>query len=67
MSMADGLEEAGMFSGFKVERISVGEVTLRVRHGGDGPPVVLTSMHDGLAPQIFAALATPPGQVRTAS
>ncbi|MDQ3481632.1 MAG: alpha/beta hydrolase [Actinomycetota bacterium] len=34
-----------MFSGFKVERISVGEVTLRVRHGGDGPPVVLLHGH----------------------
>ena len=36
------------------------------RHiGAEHIALALTSMHDGLAPQIFAALATPPGQVRT--
>ncbi|MEJ7744664.1 MAG: alpha/beta fold hydrolase [Nocardioidaceae bacterium] len=34
-----------MFPGFKLERISLGDVTLRVRHGGDGPPVVLLHGH----------------------
>ena len=29
-----------MFEGFKLEYVDVGEVTLRARHGGDGPPVV---------------------------
>ena len=27
-----------MFEGFTVEHVDVGEVTLRVRHGGEGPP-----------------------------
>jgi haloacetate dehalogenase len=30
-----------MFEGFALERIDVGEVTLRVRHGGSGPPLLL--------------------------
>jgi haloacetate dehalogenase len=34
-----------MFEGFAVERIDVGEVVLRVRHGGDGPPVLLLHGH----------------------
>ena len=34
-----------MFEGFTLEEIDVGEVTLRVRHGGDGPPVVLLHGH----------------------
>ena len=33
------------FDGFALERIDVGEVTLRVRHGGEGPPVVLLHGH----------------------
>ena len=28
-----------MFEGFKFEYVDVGDATLRVRHGGDGPPV----------------------------
>jgi len=34
-----------MFEDFALERIQVGEVTLRVRHGGDGPPVLLLHGH----------------------
>lgn len=34
-----------LFPGFELERIDTGEVTLRVRHGGSGPPVVLLHGH----------------------
>ncbi len=34
-----------VFEGFQDERIDVGEVTLRVRHGGEGPPVLLIHGH----------------------
>jgi haloacetate dehalogenase len=34
-----------MFEGFHDERVDVGEVVLRVRHGGDGPPVLLVHGH----------------------
>lgn len=34
-----------MFEGFRDERIDVGEAVLRVRHGGDGPPVLLVHGH----------------------
>lgn len=34
-----------MFEGFTLERIDTGGVTLRVRHGGSGPPVVLLHGH----------------------
>ena len=34
-----------MFENFTLEHVDVGEVTLRVRHGGDGPPVVLLHGH----------------------
>ncbi|KAB1159115.1 alpha/beta hydrolase [Micromonospora sp. AMSO12t] len=34
-----------MFEGFTLERIDVGEVQLRVSHGGSGPPVVLLHGH----------------------
>ena len=34
-----------MFDGFALERIDVGEVVLRVRHGGSGPPVLLLHGH----------------------
>ena len=30
-----------MFDGFQLDRVDVGEVTLRVRYGGTGQPVVL--------------------------
>ena len=33
------------FEGFALETIDCGEVALRVRHGGDGPPVVLLHGH----------------------
>jgi haloacetate dehalogenase len=36
---------AGMFEGFTLERIDVGEAELRVRHGGSGPPLVLLHGH----------------------
>jgi haloacetate dehalogenase len=34
-----------MFEGFTDEKIEVGEVVLRVRHGGEGPPVLLVHGH----------------------
>lgn len=34
-----------MFEGFALERIDVGEATLRVRHGGSGPPLLLLHGH----------------------
>ncbi|GAB2608662.1 hydrolase [Paractinoplanes abujensis] len=34
-----------MFEDFRLERVDVGDVTLRVRHGGTGPPVVLLHGH----------------------
>jgi haloacetate dehalogenase len=33
------------FEGFTLEHVDVGEVSLRVRHGGDGPPLVLLHGH----------------------
>src|SRR3954449_10852026 len=33
------------FDGFALEHVDCGEVTLRVRHGGSGPPVVLLHGH----------------------
>ncbi|MGW3998422.1 alpha/beta fold hydrolase [Amycolatopsis sp. NPDC004772] len=34
-----------MFEGFTLERVHVGDVTLRVRHGGSGPPILLVHGH----------------------
>jgi haloacetate dehalogenase len=34
-----------MFEGFKTDQIDVGEASILVRHGGDGPPVVLLHGH----------------------
>ena len=34
-----------MFDGFELDFVDVGEVTLRVRYGGSGPPVVLLHGH----------------------
>ena len=34
-----------MFEGFVDERVDVGDVALRVRHGGEGPPVLLVHGH----------------------
>jgi haloacetate dehalogenase len=34
-----------LFEGFALERIDVGEVTLRIRHGGSGPPLALLHGH----------------------
>lgn len=34
-----------MFDGFQLDRVDVGEVTLRVRYGGQGEPVVLLHGH----------------------
>jgi haloacetate dehalogenase len=34
-----------IFDGFTLERVALGDVTLRVRHGGSGPPVVLLHGH----------------------
>ncbi|HEY0998702.1 MAG TPA: alpha/beta hydrolase, partial [Streptosporangiaceae bacterium] len=35
----------GMFEGFTLDRIDVGDAVLRVRHGGSGPPVLLLHGH----------------------
>src|SRR6185312_15031139 len=35
----------GMFEGFTLDRIDVGDAVLRVRHGGAGPPVLLLHGH----------------------
>jgi haloacetate dehalogenase len=35
----------GLFPGFALERIDAGEATLRVRHGGSGPPLLLLHGH----------------------
>ena len=35
----------GFFEGFVLEHVDVGDATLRVRHGGEGPPVVLLHGH----------------------
>ncbi|HEV8463013.1 MAG TPA: alpha/beta hydrolase [Gaiellaceae bacterium] len=35
----------GFFEGFTLEQIDVAETTVRVRHGGDGPPLVLLHGH----------------------
>ena len=34
-----------MFEGFELERVDLDEVTLRVRHGGSGAPVLLLHGH----------------------
>src|ERR1700738_4514365 len=34
-----------MFDGFTLEVIDIGEVTVRVRHGGSGPPLLLLHGH----------------------
>lgn len=39
------LSISSMFDGFAMERIDVGDVVLRVRHGGSGSPVVLVHGH----------------------
>jgi haloacetate dehalogenase len=36
---------AELFPGFELERVDVGETTLRVRHGGGGPPLLLLHGH----------------------
>ena len=39
-----------MFEGFRLETIQLPEATLRVRHGGAGPPVLLLHGHRGRMP-----------------
>src|ERR671929_723007 len=34
-----------MFDGFRLDRVDVGDVVLRVRHGGSGPPILLLHGH----------------------
>ena len=34
-----------MFDGFRLDRVDVGDVMLRVRYGGEGQPVVLLHGH----------------------
>ncbi len=49
------------FDGFQLDHVNVGEVTLRVRHGGGGSPIVLLHGHPrthttwhGVAPRLAA-------------
>ena len=49
----------GYFKGFELEFIDVGEATLRVRHGGEGPPIVLLHGH----PRTHATWHTVAGQL----
>src|SRR4051812_50170760 len=37
--------DRAVFEDFSLERVDCGDVTLRVRHGGSGPPVVLVHGH----------------------
>jgi haloacetate dehalogenase len=37
--------ESGLFPGFELSRVDVGEATLRVRSGGSGPPLLLLHGH----------------------
>jgi haloacetate dehalogenase len=37
--------EVAFFEGFTLEQVDVGETTMRARHGGDGPPLVLLHGH----------------------
>jgi haloacetate dehalogenase len=52
--------------GFTLEYVDVGDVTLRVRHGGDGRPVVLLHGHPRthttshrIAPQLAGSSSSP--------
>lgn len=38
-------EQVAFFEGFTLDRFDVGEVSVRVRYGGEGPPVVLLHGH----------------------
>jgi haloacetate dehalogenase len=40
-----GVMAADLFPGFALDRVEVGEATLRVRHGGEGPPLLLLHGH----------------------
>jgi haloacetate dehalogenase len=40
-----GTQRSPFFDGFTLEHVDVGAVGLRVRHGGEGPPVVLLHGH----------------------
>ena len=44
------------FDGFTLEHIDVGDVVLRLRHGGSGPPVVLGHHMAEEAPAELAAV-----------
>jgi pimeloyl-ACP methyl ester carboxylesterase len=55
-----------VFEGFKLEHVGVGDVTLRVRHGGDGQRVVLLHGHSRthttwqrIAPQLAGSSSSP--------
>jgi haloacetate dehalogenase len=43
--VTDFSAELNFFDGFALEHVDLGEATLRVRHGGSGPPVVLLHGH----------------------
>ena len=52
----------GFFPGFELDHVDVGEVRLRVRHGGSGPAVLLVHGHPRthttwyrVAPELVAA------------
>ena len=43
--MTGQTEQVAFFEGFTLDRFDVGEVSVRVRYGGEGPPVVLLHGH----------------------
>src|SRR5881397_1337432 len=45
ISTSASLPFVGFFEGFELAHVDVGEATLRVRHGGSGPPLVLLHGH----------------------
>jgi haloacetate dehalogenase len=49
-----------IFDGFRLDTVDVGDVTLRVRHGGDGPAVVLLHGHPRTHTTWLAVLDTVP-------
>ena len=55
-----------MFEGFQSELVDVGEATLHVRHGGDGPPVLLLHGHPRTS-ATWHRVAPAPGRSRASA
>jgi hypothetical protein len=54
-----------VFEGFKFEYVDVGDATLRVRHGGDGPPVCPARHPVRTVPSADGAETAPPQTLET--